>query len=248
MNTNMQLRKILKASLITICFAFLGFQLLNLEFEAAGAKLTLVLLLTILYAVRIEMKRRFFYLFLICFSVAELIAFSSYFIEIDYETTPDYIYFLVNSLYILSYVFLIIRILEDMNLKDTLRKFWIHLFILIVLDVFCVVILTGTTENLLSFNEFSLEFLYNSIIMVLLTVSMINYMSKNTQKSMNMLLGSIFIFFSEVIQMTYFYISDIQILNVTCSLFLVLAFFFLYLQARIPKESEQKIIQQDLRV
>ncbi|MCK7590844.1 hypothetical protein M0G43_09685 [Subsaxibacter sp. CAU 1640] len=244
----MQLERILKITLITLCLIFLSLQIFSLEFQASGARVSLVLLLTLLYYVRVERKRLFFLLFLLCFSLAELLGFISYFIEIDYDTSPDYFYYLGNGFYILSYIFLIIRVLRDMELKTVIRKFWIHLIVLTVLDVFCVIILSGTTKNLLSVNEFSMEFFYNAVIMVLLTVAMINYMSKNTQKSMNLLLGAIFIFFSEVIQMTYFYISDINILNVMCSLFLVLAFLFFYLQARIPLESEQKTIQQDIQV
>jgi hypothetical protein len=207
-----------------------------------------LLLLTLLYCVNIESKRLFFFLFLLCFLFGEIVNFMSYFVEFDIETSIDYFYYLVNGLYILSYVFLTIRVLTDIEIKVVLKKFWIHLIILVVLDVFCVMILSDTTEKMLTGSQVSLEFLYNSVIMLLLTFAMINYMSKNTQKSMNLLLGAIFMFFSEVIQMTYFYISEIHILNVICSLFLVLAFLFFYLQARIPYESEQKAIQQDLRV
>ncbi|MEZ4792058.1 MAG: hypothetical protein R2783_00840 [Gelidibacter sp.] len=244
----MKLQQILKVTLVAICLLFLGLQVLNLEFQAAGTRALLVLLLTVLYCIKVQPKRLYFLLFLLCFTFAELLNFVSWFVEIDYQTTPDYFYYLDNGLYILSYIFLIIRVLKDMEIKQVLRKFWIHLLILTVLDVFCVVILSGTTEKLLSAHETSLEFVYNCIIMILLTVSMINYMSKNTQKSMNLLLGAIFIFFSEVIQMTYFYISDINILNVMCSLFLVLAFLFFYLQARIPIESEQLAIQRNFQV
>jgi len=244
----MQIKRILKFTLITLSLIFISFQIFSLEFQASGARVSLVLLLTLLYYIKIENKRLYFMLFLICFSLAELVVFSSYLIEIDYSKTIDYFYYAANGFYILSYIFLIIRVLREMNLKLVIKKYWIHLLVLTVLDVFCVVIVSGTTKNYLSFQEFSLEFTYNAVIMILLTVAMVNYMSKNTQKSMNLLLGAIFIFFSEVIQMTYNYISDEIILNVTGSFFLVLAFVFFYLQARIPFESEQVAIQQDIQV
>lgn len=242
----MQLRRILKGTLIVVCLLFLGFQVFNLEFQAAGTRLLLVLLLTILYCVRVPEKRMFFFLFLVCFTLAELVNFISWFVKLDYDTTMDYFYYGGNILYIVSYIFLILRVLKDTNINQTLSKFWIHLLILIVLDVFCVIIVSGTTEKLLSKQEYYLEFSYNIVIMALLTVAMINYMAKNTQKSMNLLLGAIFIFFSEVLQLTYFYISHINVLNVLCSLFLVLAFLFLYLQARISAEEEQNALRQDL--
>lgn len=244
----MHMERFLKIALVTICLIFLGFQIMGQELQAAGARVSLLLLLTALYCFKISSKKLFFFLFLIFFSIAELIGFISYFVEIDYETTPDYFYYIGNAFYILAYVFLIIRILREMDVTNVFRKFWIHLVILTVLDIFCVVILSGTTEKLFSNHEFSMEFLYNIVIMTLLTVAMINYMDRNSQKSMNLLLGAIFIFFSEVIQMTYFYISNINILNVMCSLFLVLAFLFFYLQARIPMDIEQNSIQQDLQV
>lgn len=245
----MQIGQILKIVLITVCVFFLGLQVFNLEFHAGGTRVLLVLLLTVLYCVKVKPKRPLFFLFLTTFGLAEFVGFSSWFINIDYSTTTDYFYYLANGLFILSYLFLIMRIIQDMNLKQVLSKFWIHLIVLIVLDVFCVIIVSGTTEKLLSKQEYTMEFVYNSVIMILLTVAMINYMSKNSQKSMNLLLGSIFIFFSEVIQMTYFYISDITILNVMCSLFLVLAFLFFYLQARMSEDiPEEHNIRHDLKV
>ena len=244
----MQLDRILKVTLVAISLVFLGLQVMNLEFYAAGARVSLVLLLAFLYYNEVTSKRLFFVLFLLCFSIAELIGFVSNFVVIDYETTPDYFYYFGNGFYILSYIFLIGRVLKQMEIKNVLRRFWIHLIILTILDIFCVIILSGTTEKLFSLQESSMEIIYNAIIMILLTVAMINYMAKNSQKAMNLLLGAIFIFFSEVIQMTYFYISDITILNVMSSLFLVLAFLFFYLQAKIPIETEQSAIKQDLQV
>jgi hypothetical protein len=244
----MRLERILEVTLVAIGLIFLGFQILDLEVEAAGARAMLVVLLTVLYCLKVQSKRLFFFLFLLCFSLGEIFGFSSYFVKFNVDTSINYFYYIVNGLYILSYIFLIIRVLMDMDIKNIIKKFWIHFIILIILDILCVVILTDTTEKRFSNVKFSLEFLYNAVIMLLLTFAMINYMSKNTQKSMNLLLGVIFIFFSEVIQMTYFYISTINILNVMCSLFLLLAFLFFYLQARIPLESEQKTIKQNLEV
>lgn len=242
----MQLRRILKGTLIVVCLLFLGFQVYNLEIQAAAMRLILVLLLTILYCVGVQEKRLFFFLFLVCFTLAEIVNVISWIVKLDSDATLEYYYYGGNILYILSYVFLILRILNDTNIHQTLSKFWVHLVILVILDIFCVIIVSGTTEKLLSRQQNFLEVTYNIVIMVLLTVAMINYISKNTQKSMNLLLGAIFIFFSEVLQLTYFYISDMKVLNVLCSLFLVLAFLFLYLQARISAEEEQNALRQDV--
>lgn len=241
----MQIERFIKVTLIIICVLFLGLQILQYEVQAAGVRALLVVMLCVLYHVKVQDKRFFFLMFLLSFALAELLNFTSYFIERIFNNT-DYFYYGVNGLYILSYTFLIIRIIRDMNIRQVLRKFWIHLIILIVLDIFCVNIVSGTTEKLLSHSESWLEYIYNVVIMMLLTVAMINYMSKNSQKSMNLLLGAIFIFFSEVIQYAYFYISSNSTLNVVCSLFLVLAFLFFYLQSRIGIEEERNSMRQDL--
>ncbi len=244
----MHIERILIIILSFLCLLFMGLQIMSLDFHASGARVSMVFFLILLYFHQVKSKNMLFILFLMFFLLAELIGFASHLVEIDYETTPDHFYYFGNLAYILSYIFLIFRILNETDLKNVFKRFWIHFVVLIVLDIFCVIILSGTTEKLLSSYESSLEFFYNMIIMILLTVAMINYMSKNTQKSMNLLLGSIFIFFSEVIQMTYFYISDINILNVISSLFLVFAFLFFYLQARIPFETEQQAIQQNFHI
>ena len=113
------------------------------------------------------------------------------------------------------------------------KKFPAHLVILLVLDIFCWLTVTDTTKGVLTTTEYELEFIYNTVIMLLLTVTLINYIYREDKKSMNLLIGSIFIVFSEVIQLAYFYISAINILNVICSFFLVIAFIFFYLQSRL---------------
>lgn len=243
----MQLRRIIKITLVVICLIFLGLQILKLNFEAAAFRMLLFMLLTLLYFAKIKERRLFFVLFLLAYTLAEIIEFSSYFFEVNYDSI-DYFYYIINGLYIMSYVFLIIRLLQDMNLEVVLKNFWVHLAILIVLDVFCVIILIETTEKRVSAYQLGVEIFYNSVFMALLTIAMINYISRNTQKAMNFLLGAIFIFFSEVIQIAYLYVDDNIVLKILYSLFMILAFLFFYLQARIPFELNEDKSHQDLIV
>ena len=133
-----------------------------------------------------------------------------------------------------------------MKLVEMVKKYPFHILVLIILDVFSVVVVTNTAMHKLSFHEYYMEFIYNSVIMILLTVALINYIDKEDKKAINLLIGSIFIFFSEVLQLAYFYISNMNLLNVICSLFLVLAFLFFYLQSTLNYESHGNSIQQDL--
>ncbi len=229
----MQIQKILVTTLIILSVSFLGLQVLQLETQASGLRTLLLIGLTIYYCISVKDKSRFFYLFLLTFTLAEILNFISLFMPVVYENGTDYFYYLTNTLYILSYLFLITKVLGDINLKEVIRKFPIHIIVLFTLDIFCVIIVTDTTKGLLTNAEYTLEFLYNTVIMLLLTVTLINYVYREDKKSMNLLIGSIFIVFSEVIQLAYFYISAINILNVICSFFLVMAFIFFYLQSRL---------------
>lgn len=244
----MQIRKILIATLIILSVSFLGLQILQFETQASALRALLLIGLTAFYYLTIKEKKHFFYLFLLAFTLAEILNFTSLFVSFVSESGTDYSYYLTNALYILSYLFLITKVLSDMNLKEVIRKFPIHILVLLVLDVFCVIIVTDTTKGLLSNEEYTLEFLYNTVIMLLLTVTLINYIYREDKKSMNLLIGSIFIVFSEVIQLAYFYISAINILNVICSFFLVMAFIFFYLQSRLIYQENDDLTSNELYI
>lgn len=242
----MQKSTFLKVLIITLSIVFLTLQLFAYEFYATGVSAALMVLLTALYCYNVKKRRLYFFIFLLLFTLAKLLDFASWFIEVDLENGIDYPYYLVNILFITSYSFLIAQILNTMDLKKVIKKFPFHILILLVLDVFCVSVVTGTAKPQLSVPQYSLEFIYNGIIMILLSLALINYIYRDDKKSMNLLVGSIFIVFSEVIQLAYFYISDINILNVIYSFFLVIAFFFFYLQSRLLYDKKVIESRQDL--
>ena len=71
-------------------------------------------------------------------------------------------------------MFLIVRVLVELNFKKIVAELTIPIIILVVLDVFCVVLVTDTAENALTNYEYALEFFYNTVIMVLLSSTLIN--------------------------------------------------------------------------
>ena len=81
--------------------------------------------------------------------------------------------------------------------------------------------------------------------MVLLSVALLNYLDKDTNKAMLFLIGAIFIVFSEIIQMAYFYIVDSNDLSATYATFLVMAFLFLYLQSQLSTSKSFSEIQDE---
>jgi hypothetical protein len=126
-----------------------------------------------------------------------------------------------------------------MKFKKILKQFPVTLLILITLGVFCVTLITETVQNQLTTSEYVLEFLYNVIVMALLSAALISYMDRGDNKSMLFLIGSMFIFFSEMLQLAYYYVAELQHLAVIYSVFLVLAFVFFYLQSNLKHQEVQ---------
>lgn len=222
--------KLLKIILIVMSVGFIIVQSMQLEAEGTGISALMLVLLTVLYTRHVKERNRFFFLFLFTFTVAHILNFTSWIIPLNGFQGIDLLYYLTNMLYILAYIFLILRLTLQMNLRKIFEKFTIPIIILVILDIFCVSIITGTTENILSLTEYTLEFTYNAVIMTLLSVALINYLSKDSNKAMVFLIGTVFIVFSEIIQLAYFYISDTKDLSTIYSTFLVLAFLLFFIQ------------------
>jgi hypothetical protein len=230
----MLVNKILKVVLLLLGGVFVVLQGLAFEVEGAAISAIVLVLLTILYCRWTENKSKYFFGFLVAFALAQLLSFYAYYGPQIEEGGTDYYYYGANLLYIVSYLFLIVKILRGLDLKTVFSELSIPIFILVVLDVFCVSIVSGTTENALSFYQYILEYGYNAVIMILLSVTLINYMYRNDNKSMLFLVGSICIVFSEIIQLAYYYIlSNNNDLGFIYSFFLVVAFVFLYLQSQL---------------
>lgn len=225
--------KILKVVLLLLGGCFILLQGLELEVEGRVLSTVMILSLIVLYNRTVEDKNKHFFYFLVAFAMAEVISLFAYYGPIIGANEMDYYYYAGNFLYMISYVFLIIKIVKDLDLRTILTQFFIPVFILVVLDIFCVSIITATTETTLSFSEYTLEYIYNSIIMFLLSASLINYMYRNDNKSMLFLIGSICIVFSEIIQLAYYYILKVSDLGFIYSFFLVIAFLFFYLQSQL---------------
>jgi len=228
----MLVNRILKAVLLLLGVTFVILQGSAFEVEGAAVSSAMLVLLTLLYCKWTENKTKHFFWFIVTFTVAHVLSYASYYVIEFREDQTDYFYYGANLLYILAYIFLIIGILWGLELKKVFSELSITIFILIILDIFCVYIVSGTTENVLGIYEYSLEFFYNAVVMALLSVGLINYMYRNDNKSMLFLIGSICIVFSEIIQLAYFYILTSNDLGFIYSLFLVLAFVFLYLQSQ----------------
>jgi hypothetical protein len=228
----MLVNKILKVVLLLLGGIFIVLQGNAFEIKGAAVSIVMFVLLTLLYSVWTENKSKYFLWFLMLFTAGNILDLTSYFAPYYEVSDIDYFYYLGNTLYILAYIFLVVKILSSLEIKKVFLQLPVPIIILIVLDVFCVTLVTDTAEHQLTFYEYALEFVYNTIIMLLLSVALINYMYRNDTKSMLFLVASIFIVFSEIIQLAYYYILDDTNLGFVYSLFFVVAFVFFYLQSQ----------------
>ena len=242
----MYLSKIIGIVLILLSILFLGLQSQALEIHASGVRALAMVMLTILYFIRVKNKQIFFLLFLIFFTAAEILNYVTWVRDFDFSNNVDYFYYIGNGLYIMSYSFLIARIFVGVNMFKAMSKFFVQTLLLMVLGIFVVYLVTDTTRGELTNSQYMLEFTYNAVIMSLMGLALINYMHKDNKKSMNLLIGTICIVFSEILQLAYFYVADSNILNVLCSLFLVAAFAFFYLQSRLENEQTMAYETQNL--
>ncbi|MGF1556456.1 hypothetical protein [Paucihalobacter sp.] len=228
---------VLKSLLVLLAIAFIVVQVMGMEFYGAGIKAVLLIGLTALYYMSVEQKSIYFKLFLLFFTAGAILDFVAW-LELTTSLFNNKVYYyVINSLFIFAYLLLIIKVLRGLDLKILVRKLPFHIIILVVLDVFSVIVISETTEKVLNPTEYFLEFVYNSVVMALLSVALLNYIYRDDIKSMNLLIGSILIVFSEVIQLAYFYIESSNTLNIMCSVLLVGAFLFFYIHSTL-KNSE----------
>ncbi|MBO6606808.1 hypothetical protein [Psychroserpens sp.] len=237
----MQLTKIFGITIICLSILFLGFQSLGWELEAFGVKALTLVLLALLYFISVKSKHILFILFLLLFTTAEVYNYFTFNLLPADDAPLDMYYIVGNSFFMLSYVFLIGRVLSLMDIKKALTRFPIQILLLATLGIFVTYMITDLSISSTPLDyAYFIELFYNALIMILVSLSLINYMYKDTKKSMNLLIGCIFIVFSEVIQIAYYYITDYDnTLNVVYSVFLVAAFVFFYLQSRLEDEPER---------
>jgi len=237
----MQKTKTLLGLIIILAISFIGFEVFNQEEIAIVLRSLILPLLTVLYYTVHKEKHSFFFYFLLAYSISEFMGVFS-FLAYDYSIINYIIFYGGNTLYIIAYIFLIFEILKSMDLKGIIGRFPVHIVILLAMDIYSVIFVSDIalkSGELAGRIDFIIEIIYNIVIMVLLTVTLINYISRDSKKAMNLLVGALCIVFSEVIQVAYFYVSEINLLSVIYSILLVIAFGFFYLQSSMKYIKEK---------
>ena len=233
--------------LFALILAYVGVSLFQLE-DVANYIRPFILPLALVYYIKGGFKRfTYFFYFLLLYAIGDLLGLIYNYPDISI-TLDTILYFTCNLLYIASYLCLIVHILKTMPIQKVFGKYTIHLIILLILDVYCVYLVTDVaiqSGNLITIYDNILEFVYNIVIMALLTVTLINYLYRDAPKSMNLLIGALCVVFSEVIQVAYFYVSEVFLLGIAYIVLIILAFVFFFIQARMEYSSISRKLEEE---
>ena len=190
---------------------------------------------TLLYLLNIKKKSAYFLIFLIAYSISELISIVGYNMYLEWE------YYIGNAFYIVGYLAFSYEIISSTNIKHILSFFQGHVIVLLLLNFYVnyVLIMYQSNTEYFSTTEYFMELLYNISTLILVSASLLNYFYRDDKKALILFLGSLSIAVSEVIQITYYYLldpSDSNVLIISYSLFLILGFYFYYLQSKLEYE------------
>lgn len=201
---------------------------------------SMVPIITILYFFKNKDRSYWFSLFLVLYSISDILHY------IDYENESDSMYYVCNLLYVIAYSFLLFEIYKLISFKNIIKTSSIQLSILVVLSVF----MTYQLVSFLNPVEFLgkhfflihiLEGVYNVILMFILTLSLLSFIEHSTHKTFLMFCGCFFVLFSELILLDYYYFSGNMLPRLISGILYLLAFFCFYFQSVTEKTTNTMI-------
>lgn len=215
------------------CMIFLISHFNGNNWLANTSRALIVPLFTVLYFINKKNVSPYFSLFLVSYSISDLISIVGFSIRLEWE------YYIGNALYIMAYIALTYEILRSINMKHILKQFKIHVIVLCIVNVYVNYVLIKFQPEYFSTTDFAMELLYNIATVILVSISLLNYFYRDDNKALLLFMGSLAVAVSEVIQIAYYYIvdrSDSNVLIVSYSLFLILGFYFYYTQSKLDYE------------
>ena len=239
--------KVLVGFVLMCYFLFAIFEFSGNEMVAYYFNSLIVPLITILYILFIKQKSKLFLMFLICYSLSDILG-----IVIDrltYDESQklyDFEYYIGNSLYIMAYAFLVLKISKSLSFSHVLKYFKLHLVVLSILNIYLLYVLHAIINpNLVLESDFYLELTYNVVVILLLSMALLNYFYRDNKKSFYLFIGALSIVFSEIIDIAYIYVVQRSFLNFVSTTLALGAFYFFYQQSKllnVVNEEQQYLV------
>lgn len=225
---------------VLLYIGFVVFQFNNNDYWATILDALILPLITLAYFQDQTKPNLYFSIFLICYSVSDLMVFIVDFI-------PYRLYYLFgNGLYILAYLALLTKILKSLSLPYIIKNFKLHLIVLAILNIYIGYVLQNIVNPHLQMTvQYFMEITYNVSMLLVLSASLLNYFYKDNRKSLFIFLGSLAIVFSEVIAVAYMYVTEQNLLSFLSTTLTVLAFYFYYKQASLNNEEINGLVSSN---
>ncbi|WP_248723419.1 hypothetical protein [Seonamhaeicola sp. ML3] len=236
--------KVLVSLVIVIYVLFAIFGFAGNEDVAFTLDSLILPVIALIYFAFFKKKTVFFTLFLLFYSCSDLLGLIiGHLPEASTATIVfELDYYIGNSLYVLSYIFLFIEICKSLNLSHILKNFTVHIIVLLGLNVWLVYVLQSIVHsNYIMKSQIYLELTYNIVMLVLLSGSLLNYFYRDNQKALYLFLGALCIVFSEVIDVAYIYISHRSLLNFLSTTLALVAFYFFCSQTSFSNKKQEEI-------
>ncbi len=206
-------------------------------------------LLIILYVLKVKKQHFNFWLlsFLIFYSLAFILSMLEELIYVyntaNFNNYRTFTHLSINIAYILAYVFLSTGALLNIG-KQTLYKYKYIATLLFIVAVglsYYMSTLFNTTQYYYPFKPLVIN-AFNYIVLILFFISALNYVVHGSKKSYYLLLGSLFISISELLQLAHYYMDGKQHYLVFCffTILLVLGFYFIWKQMLEDTQTTKK--------
>lgn len=197
---------------------------------------------TFIYLLFVKKKNTWFILFLVFYSIGNL-----FFLLLDFLSLGEIIkvnnidYYIGNTIFIMAYTFLLIKIMKLVSFNYIIKNYKIHLLVLTMLNIYLTYVLQVIVKPNVSISlGYYFELIYNIVTLLLLTVSMLNYLYRDNRKALYMFLGVLCLVFSEFIDIAFIYISQRTVLSVLASSLSLVAFLFLFEQSKLLNKSREE--------
>lgn len=207
---------------------FVGFEFFGDASIATQLSVLIVPLIVLLYFISATKKTVFFSVFLLIYTSTDLLFYIKGLVHYDIY------YYLGNTLGIIAYMFLLIAIFKSIDLKEVLGKLKIQAIVLMLLSLYVGYVLFEIVAPKMEFSiDYFLETIYNTVLLLVLSFSLLNYLHNDNLKSLFLFFGALCIFLCEIINVAYLYIASELLLNFFVVTLSTAAFVFFFLQSKL---------------